>query len=357
MTVDGSMIRARPSSSRAKSCHMVAYWWASSPTMPTQCGGRSAAASGSWPAPTALTCSSRSMPLPRSLLRNEGSRSSFSTAAAGSGGVTARGLRRMAWAALSPPVPASAPVVALRVSAAAAFSGTGDSPRSRRLRTSRTVAGDMPAERATSRSDAFGCWARNSAARRRPAPLSSGRTLPSRPTRALDCGACSPEVFLMAATVLAARPTEWPIARSDMWGWDTMIRSAAARRSAWDSGRPWATFSWTARRKTSASLPSKNVTSMVSCPRKDAAIRRCIPSITRMVRRSTRIGGSDVSSSASRAMWALSSPLSRGESAGRSDSTETASTTGPPSLAGAAGSWVPGGGGVALLAGPTDADA
>jgi hypothetical protein len=80
-----------------------------------------------------------------------------------------------------------------------------------------------------------------------------------------DCGISSLELFLMAATVFAARPTEWPIARSDMCGCEEMIRSAAARRSAWDSGRPWATFSWTARRKTSVSLPSKNMTLMVSC--------------------------------------------------------------------------------------------
>ena len=166
----------------------------------------------------------------------------------------------------------------------------------------------MPAARATSRSDASGCCASSSAARRRPAPLSSGRTRPSRPIRAFDCGISSLELFLMAATVLAARPAEWPMARSDMRGCEAMIRSAAARRSAWDSGRPWVMFSCTARRNTSASLPSKKMTSMLSRPCKDAAIRRCIPSITRMVRRSTRIGGSGVSVSASRAMWALSSP-------------------------------------------------
>jgi len=86
----------------------------------------------------------------------------------------------------------------------------------------------MPAARATSRSDASGCCARSSAARRRPAPLSSGRILPSLPTRAFDCGISSLELFLIAATVFAARPTEWPIARSDMCGCDAMIRSAAA---------------------------------------------------------------------------------------------------------------------------------
>ena len=251
----------------------------------------------------------------------------------------------MAWTealSLSVAAPVPLPQAPLRAAVASCFSGTGDWPRSRRLRTSRTVAGDMPAARATSRNDAPGCCVRSSAARRRPAPLSSGRTLPSRPTRAFDCGISSLEPFLMAATVLAARPTEWPIARSDMCGCDATIRPAAARRSAWDSGRPWATFSRTARRKTSVSFPSKNMTSMVSRPCKDAAIRRCIPSITRMVRPSTRIGGSGVSVSASRAMCALSSPLSRGESAGRSDSTGTPTTAALTSAACAAGAWPPG---------------
>ena len=82
----------------------------------------------------------------------------------------------------------------------------------------------------------------------------AGLCRPCRPAR-LTAALLRLNAFLMAATVFAARPTEWPIARSDMCGCDAMIRSAAARRSAWDSGRPWATFSWTARRKTSASLP------------------------------------------------------------------------------------------------------
>src|SRR6266567_4349718 len=230
VAADGLMIRARPSSSRAKSCHIVAYWRASCTTMPTQCGGTAAAASGSCSAPTALTCSSRSIPLPRSLC-SDGSRSSFSTAAAGPGGAAACELTRMAGSqAPSLSVSACAPLALapLRAAFVAGFSGTGDSPRFRRLRTSRTVAGDMPAARATSRNDASGCCVRSSAARRRPAPLSSGRTLPSLPTRAFDCGISSLEPFLMAATVFAARPAEWPIARSDMCGCDAMIRSGAA---------------------------------------------------------------------------------------------------------------------------------
>ena len=71
---------------REKSCHMMANWRASWTMMATQCGGTSPAASGSCPAPAALRCSSRSISLPRWLLRRDGSRSSFSTAAAGSDG-------------------------------------------------------------------------------------------------------------------------------------------------------------------------------------------------------------------------------------------------------------------------------
>jgi hypothetical protein len=49
--------------------------------------------------------------------------------------------------------------------------------------------------------------------------------------------------------------------------------------------------------------------------------------MTRMLRLSTSIGGSGVSISASRLIWALSSPFNRGESAGRSDRTGTATTS------------------------------
>lgn len=48
--------------------------------------------------------------------------------------------------------------------------------------------------------------------------------------------------FLIAATVFAARPVTWPMTWSDMCWCDLMIRSAAVRRLASDTGRPWATF-------------------------------------------------------------------------------------------------------------------
>ena len=135
-------------------------------------------------------------------------------------------------------VPLPAPMWPAEGAAAAGFSGTGDSPRSRRLRTSRTVAGEMPATRATSLSDASGWPVSSSAARRRALLLSSGRILPSRPTRTFDRGDSPVERRRMAATVLAARPAAFPMARSDICGWVSMIRSAATRRSAWVSGRP-----------------------------------------------------------------------------------------------------------------------
>jgi len=285
--------------------------------------------SGSCPVPTALCCSSRSIPFPRSLLRSEGSRSSFSTVAAAS---CAFGSGPPCWwipGDVGTPGPlAPAPEAGGSVSALTVFArtGTGGSPRSRRLRTSSTVAGDMPHNRAASRSDICDCLPSRSAARLRPSAVSIGRSLPSLPSRTLDCAPWPADRFLMAATVFAARPVTSPIARSDRCEWEAMIRSAAARRSGCDSGKPWATFSWTARRKTSASVSSKNMTLMDSRPCSDAAIRRCIPSMTRMVCLSTRIGGSGASVSTSRAMCALSSPFSRGESAGRSDRMGTDTT-------------------------------
>jgi hypothetical protein len=61
--------------------------------------------------------------------------------------------------------------------------------------------------------------------------------LPSRPVRAFDCGISSLERFLIAATVLAARPVVWPIARSDICGCVVMIRSTAARRHGGTAAR------------------------------------------------------------------------------------------------------------------------
>jgi hypothetical protein len=163
----------------------------------------------------------------------------------------------------------------------------------------------------------------------RPSTLFSGRTLPSLPTRALICGPAAER--RSPPTVFADNPASCAIARSDKCEWDLTICSAAARRSACDSGKPCVTFASTARSNTSSGLPSKNLTSIVSRPCSEAASRRCIPSITRMVRRSTSTGGSCVSIAAKRAIWTLSSPSNRGVSPGRNDEigTVTASSEAP----------------------------
>jgi hypothetical protein len=112
-----------------------------------------------------------------------------------------------------------------------------------------------------------------------------------------------------------------------MFGCNAMILSAAARRSASDNGSPCVTFALTASKKASAGLPSKNSTSTVSCPWREAAIRRCIPSITCMVLRSTRIGGSGTPASASLATCPRSCPCNRGDSPGCRDRTGTFTIT------------------------------
>ncbi|WP_229897576.1 hypothetical protein [Streptomyces finlayi] len=47
-------------------------------------------------------------------------------------------------------------------------------------------------------------------------------------------------------------PVRSAMARSDQWGWVRTMRSAAARRSALDSGSPCRMFSWTDRTYASA---------------------------------------------------------------------------------------------------------
>jgi hypothetical protein len=107
------------------------------------------------------------------------------------------------------------------------------------------------------------------AARRRPVPLSSGRTLPSGPPRAFDCGISSLDLFLMPATVFGARPAEWPIARSGMCGCEAMIRVGLVPVEECD------------------------VDGLASRPGRGHQVMH--PVDHRMVRRSARIGGSGVS--------------------------------------------------------------
>ncbi|MDH6145680.1 MULTISPECIES: hypothetical protein [Kitasatospora] len=54
----------------------------------------------------------------------------------------------------------------------------------------------------------------------------SGRTLPSRPIRAFNCGTASAEHRGLAATAFAPNPAVHAIAPSDMCGWDSTIRLA-----------------------------------------------------------------------------------------------------------------------------------
>lgn len=229
-------------------------WWPPStgwpPRYPTppQCGGTAAVSSDHSFIAIAFCCRSRSDCRPSSFSRSDGSRSNLSSTAAGSGcGGWAdfrSGLRRPAWGRTA----------------------AGGSPARMRLRTSHAVAGETSASRATSRSEACGFSARTAAARHRPSTPLSGRTLPSRPTRALSCGAASAVRWRREAAALAPRPEVRAMARSDRCGCDATIRAAAARRSFSDSGSPCAVFASTARRKASSAVPSKNSTSMVSDP-------------------------------------------------------------------------------------------
>lgn len=218
------------------------------------------------------------------------------------------------------------------------FSGrvvAGSSPDWRRLRTSLAVAGEIPARRATSRRDACGFSAISSAARQRPSTLLSGRARPSRPIRTFNCGTASVERRRMVATALAPMPDARAMARSDICGWDSMMRVAATLRSVCESGRPWVMLAWTALKKASSAVPSKNSTSIVPWPLIRAASRRCMPSITRMSDRRTRMGGSGPSTSESRATCSWSGPSERGDSPGSRLAIETGTITGSRPVRGA----------------------
>ncbi len=158
----------------------------------------------------------------------------------------------------------------------------------------------------------------NSLARRLPAAASTGRARPSLPTRLPFRAAGRPERRRIAPTVVCDRPVAVATVRSDHCGWFARIRRAAASRSARESGSPCLMLASTARRKASPSSPSKKVTAIVFSPRSSAARTRCIPSITRIVLRCTRIGGR-FRAAASNSTCSGFSPVSRGESAGSSE--------------------------------------
>jgi hypothetical protein len=106
---------------------------------------------------------------------------------------------------------------------------SGLSLRSSRSRTSLAVDIEMPAARATSRSEAAGQAAMAWPARRRPSLPSTGWIRPSRPRRLFGRGLSAAE-RLMAATVLSDSPQDRAIARSDRPGRLARIRAAASFR-------------------------------------------------------------------------------------------------------------------------------
>lgn len=62
--------------------------------------------------------------------------------------------------------------------------------------------------------------------------------MPSRPTRAFNCGTASAEHRGLAATAFVPDPAVHAIAPSDMCGWDSPILLA------WDAGLPTAGDEW-----------------------------------------------------------------------------------------------------------------
>lgn len=210
----------------------------------------------------------------------------------------------------------------------------GSSPACMRLRTSRTVPGEIPAIFATSRSEASGRAAITRLASRLPSALLIGRTRPSRPSRAWGCGSSAAAHRRMARTDFPVRPVDSAMARSDHSGNAATMRAAAASRSACVSGRPCVRFDSTASTNAMSSPPLKKRTATVSSPRSRAARNRCVPSITRIVCRCTRIGGRGSPESAIFLLCAAFSPRSRGESAGRSTPTGTTAGENRPSSRG-----------------------
>jgi hypothetical protein len=191
---------------------------------------------------------------------------------------------------------------------------SGSSPRRSRSRTSRTVQGDMPATLAIVRSDASGLSRIISAARRRPAARSTGRTLPSRPTLATAESASPAVSRRRARTVFVASAVMEAMTPFDHSGLDARMRRAAAVRSDRVRGRPWRVFPSTDRANASSSVPSKKRTAIHDLPRSSAARRRCLPSSTRMVGRWTMMGGNSSSDSTRIFTCVESSGTRRGES-------------------------------------------
>jgi hypothetical protein len=94
------------------------------------------------------------------------------------------------------------------------------------------------------------------------------------------------------------------------------MRSAAPRRWASERGRPCATFCSTPRERPCPRCRRRTSPRSWSAPRAWPPGPRWYPSVTRIVPRCTRIGGSVSSTSANLRVCAVSSPDSRGESRG-----------------------------------------
>lgn len=113
-----------------------------------------------------------------------------------------------------------------RCGGAASTGFVGRSPP--RSRTSRTVAGERPVARATSRSPAAGLSLIIAAACCRLVPLSSGRSRSSLPSLVFDCGVFAVERPRVLDAVLSGSAIGAATARSDRCGWEVMMRAAAA---------------------------------------------------------------------------------------------------------------------------------
>ncbi len=168
--------------------------------------------------------------------------------------------------------------------------------------------------RAISRRDRLGSCSISRSATLRPSIASIGRTRPSRPILVLPGFDLFVGSDRISAMVLADSPVAAAIIRSDHCGCDAVMRSAALLLSVSDNGKPCVILARTANTKASASLPSKNRTRIVSCPRSFATSSRCIPSITRIVGLCTIIGGSALCDAASEIMCSALSPPTLGES-------------------------------------------
>ena len=118
--------------------------------------------------------------------------------------------------------------------------------------------------------------------------------------------------------VLGDNPQTPAMRRSDQDPWMRSSCSAARDRSLSVSGLPCSTLRRIDSMSASASLPSNHTAAMSGTRRSRAAATRWAPSITALVRRWTRIGGSSGRRSARARTWSSSSGCRRGVGPGLS---------------------------------------